>query len=113
MALSIQNKSLNSVSVFSILYFLKCAFRIISICLLILFITDLLFSVILSYLILFQGCQISYILICMTVNVNFPVYLFMYYVKLLFSHSSECNMGYIFKFFHILQLLSRPFRRVK
>ena len=45
-----QNNSSNVVSVFSILYFLKCAFRIVVFGV----------NVMLSYFILFRDCQISY-----------------------------------------------------
>ena len=63
-------------SVFSILCFLLCAFRIVSICLFILFIFALVFSVIFSCFILFLDFQIWYVMICVIVNVNFLVYLF-------------------------------------
>ena len=56
-----QNNSSNVVSVFSILYFLKCAFRIVVFGV----------NVMLSYFILFRDCQISYSIICVIVSVSF------------------------------------------
>ena len=88
MALFIQNKSSNNVSVFSILCFLKCEFRIISICLF-LFVIVLAVRVILLYLRLFLVCHISYRIICIIVNVSFLVSLFTF----LTFRVSRCCVG--------------------
>lgn len=64
-------------------------FHNISICLLVLFIIAVVFSVILPYLILFLDCHISYIIIWVIVSVNFLICLFVFVT----SSMSRCCCG--------------------
>lgn len=87
-ALLVQNYSLNNETVLLTLCCLKFAQIIISLCSIILFIIVLVVRVVLSYLMmLFLDCQVSYMIICVVVKINFLVSLF---VLVAFNVSNCC-----------------------